>query len=197
MFWIVTQRCHWGGSLGVASSRNISAPPQSVWDAITDIDSSPAVLSTVESVERLDGSELGDAILVGTRWKETRHVKGRKEYAVEMGVTAIDDDETEFPRAVSITSKSPSGNATATLRVEPRMGHSRLTVTFAISPSGFFVKLFAATCGCFINKRALKHVQADMDDIAAACGDRRRISGMKMSDLSSLREDDLPKDLES
>ncbi|MFP4235572.1 MAG: SRPBCC family protein, partial [Nitriliruptoraceae bacterium] len=58
-----------GCPVRIVASREVAAPAERVWEVVTDIEGSAAVLSAVDAIERLDdGVGFGE----GTRWRETR-----------------------------------------------------------------------------------------------------------------------------
>jgi carbon monoxide dehydrogenase subunit G len=67
-----------------SAAHEIIAEPEQVWNVLSDIDRSPRVLTTVVSVERVDGPKFD----VGTRWKETRLIPGGQT-TEELSVTEI------------------------------------------------------------------------------------------------------------
>lgn len=79
----------------IVVSRTIAASAQDIWDALTALDDVPAILRSVESVERLTEGEFG----AGTRWRRTRTMLGRSE-SHEMRVIAA-----ETPRHVLVESE--------------------------------------------------------------------------------------------
>mmetsp|Transcript_3365 Transcript_3365/g.5879 ORF Transcript_3365/g.5879 Transcript_3365/m.5879 type:complete len:212 (-) Transcript_3365:963-1598(-) len=114
------------------ASTIIDAPPDEVWKAIIDIDNYPSTVSMVKAVERIDGSEKGYEVTVGTRWKETRTYRG-KTIVQTKTVSAIGSREKgeggsavkseEWPKSFSlaIAFDAPYDNVcnTSTLTVEP------------------------------------------------------------------------------
>ena len=143
----------------ITVSRDVDAGAERVWEVVTDIEGSPAVLSGVDRVERLDD---GAGFGVGTRWRETRTVM-RREATEEMAVTAV-----EPGRSYTVESDSRGTHYTSVLRVEALApGKSRLSMTFGGRASSTVGKLVSATFGRLFQSTARKMLQRDLDDIAA------------------------------
>jgi carbon monoxide dehydrogenase subunit G len=144
----------------ITVSRDIAAPPASVWDVITNVDRYTDVLSGVQRVERLDA---GTGFGVGTRWRETRTMFGR-EATEEMGVTAVDPGT-----SYTVSGDSRGTTYTSTFRVEAAGdGRSRVTMTFGAVPSGAVARVLAATLGRLFVGASRKALQQDLDDIGVA-----------------------------
>lgn len=140
-------------------SQRIGAPAAAVWDLITDLDGSPQRLSRVESVERLSGPDFG----VGTRWRETRVMFGRRA-SEEMEVTTIEpgsaytvEAASHGSRYLSVLSVAATGEA-----------ESRLTMRFEADPETTIAKVTAATVGRLFARATRRAIARDLDDIAAA-----------------------------
>lgn len=74
----------------VTVERRVDAPLPRVWDVATDIERSPEVLDGVHRVEVLEAGTGRDGRLgVGTRWQETRVLRGRLA-TEEMWVTGVE-----------------------------------------------------------------------------------------------------------
>lgn len=173
--YVTRQPRRWDG-FGVASVQEIDAPPVRVWSKIIDIDSSPLILSTVESMERIDGSRTDDPVRVGTRWKQRRRGPDST-HTTTITCTALDDgggDPDRFPKIFSITTSVPGTASTGSLSVEGVEGdcsRCRLVVSFALVPQSLLSRLlFTSPIGrYFIDKTSIKHVESDMADIAKFC----------------------------
>ena len=175
--YVTRQPRRWDG-FGVASVQEIIAPPSRVWAKIIDIDSSPLILSTVESMERIDGSRVDDPVKVGTRWKQMRRVGGESSiHTMIITCTALDDGGDDhpdrFPKTFSVTTSVPGTASTGSLTVECVEGdcsRCRLVVSFALVPQSLLSRLlFTSPIGrYFIDKTSIKHVEDDMADIAKA-----------------------------
>lgn len=137
----------------------VGAPPARVWDVITDLDRSAAVITAITAIERLDD---GEAFGVGTRWRETRTMFGREATEV-MEVTRV-----ESGTSYTVEADGRGAHYTSTLRVEAVDEGSRLSMTFAAEPSGTASRLMAATVGRLFEGSTRKALQQDLADIAAA-----------------------------
>ena len=178
--FVTRETRRWNG-FGVASHIEVRAPPESVWNALIDIDNKALFLSCLESTRRI-GSKIGDPVRAGTRWKQTRKqlVFGRLARTRSVSVTcmAIDDQPPDvFPKSMSVISHAEGSAATGTLSVEliddaeDEGDRCRLVVSFALVPHSFTSKIFFTSFfGQFlINKYSIKHVTSDMKDLAAYC----------------------------
>lgn len=143
----------------IVVSREVAASPAQVWEIVTDLDGSPAVLSAVERVERLDDQP---GFAVGTRWRETRTMFGRQA-TEEMEVTEVD-----APRRYTVVAANGSTTYTSRITVEP-LGSDRcqLSMTFAGRSSGLAGRLLAATLGRLFAGATRRALRRDLDDIAA------------------------------
>lgn len=140
-------------------SREVAASAQQVWDVVTDVEGSPAVLTAVEHVERLDDRA---GFGVGTRWRETRTMFG-KQATEEMEVTSV-----EAPYAYTVVAVNGATTYTSTITVAP-LGTDRceLTMSFAGSSSGLVSRVLAATVGRLFAGATRRSLRQDLDDIAA------------------------------
>ena len=144
---------------GSSIAKDIAAPPERVWQVITDLDGSPDVMSAITAVERIDG---GPGFDVGTRWRETRTMFGR-EATEEMEVTAIDPG-----RSYTVEAESTGARYVSTFLVEAHESGSRLTMSFSGTPKGIVGRMLAATVGRLLAGTTTKAIQQDLEDIAAA-----------------------------
>lgn len=139
-------------------NREVAAPARRVWDIVTDLDGSPAVLSNVQGVERLDDDR---GFELGTRWRESRTMFG-KQTTEEMEVTVIDP-----PRRYTVVSDDGRATYTSTIAVTPLADERcRLEMSFAGQPAGLVGRVLAATLGRLFLGATRKMLQRDLDDIA-------------------------------
>jgi uncharacterized protein YndB with AHSA1/START domain len=140
-------------------SREVAAPCARVWAIVTDHDATPAVLSSLEELERLDG---GEGFGVGTRWRETRTMFGKRA-TEEMEVTAIEPLD-----HYTVVAHHGSTTYTSSISVAP-LGDDRCRVgmTFHAATSGVLGRVLGATLGRLFVGAARKGLQRDLDDVAA------------------------------
>lgn len=140
--------------------REVAAPAGRVWAVMTDVDRTPDVLSSVRTVERIDG---GDRFGVGTQWRETRMMMGRESTEL-MQVTDIDPG-----RSYTIEAASRGSRFATLLTVEPRDDdRSRVTMMLEIWPTGLAGRIAAATVGRLLRGTIRKGLVQDLDEIALA-----------------------------
>nr|WP_026535977.1 SRPBCC family protein [Arthrobacter sp. H14] len=138
----------------------MAATPAQVWRVLTDNPGAADTLSGVDRVEVLSQPPYG----VGTRWRETRTLFGKKA-TEEMWVTAAD-----APNSTVVEAESAGTHYTTTFTVVPDGPGGLLSLVFAgelVSDSrwqGFVWKVF----GKLGLRAASKAMRVDLDDIAAA-----------------------------
>jgi uncharacterized membrane protein len=147
-------------------SRVVAASAREVWGVVTDIEGSPAVLTAVERVERLDDHP---GFGVGTRWQETRTMYGRQA-TEEMEVTAV-----EAPSTYTVVAVNGATTYTSTIAVRSlATDRCELRMTFSGRSTGLVGRLLAATVGRLFAGATRRSLQRDLDDIAGHVeGDRR------------------------
>jgi uncharacterized membrane protein len=140
-------------------SRAVAASAQQVWDVVTDIEGSPAVMTAIEHVERLDDRP---GFGVGTRWRETRTMFGQQA-TEEMEVTAVDP-----PHGYTVVAVNGSTTYTSTITVTPLdTERCELAMSFAGRSSGLAGRVLAATVGRLFAGATRRSLQQDLDDLAA------------------------------
>lgn len=142
----------------VQVEREIAAPPQTVWEVVTDLDHAAETLSGVTRIEVLTDGPYA----VGTRWRETRRMMGKEE-TQELQVTEVD-----APRRTTVEAESDGVHYVSTLTVTPTASGTHLLMTFAADqphPSRWQRLAWAALGG--LGLRLSRRVMArDLDDIA-------------------------------
>jgi len=126
---------------------------------LTDLDNAAATISAIEAVERLDG---GNRFDVGTTWRETRTMFGKKA-TEEMTVTQLDPG-----RSYTTEAKSHGAHYRSTHRVEQVEGGSRITMAFGAEPTSAISKIFSVTIGKLFDNATRKALAKDLAEIAVA-----------------------------
>jgi len=139
-------------------SRDVNAPASVVWGIITDLEGSVETISGIEKVEILAGDSFG----VGTSWRETRTMFGKKA-TEEMTVTEVTEGESYVVIA------RPDGANYRTVMSILSTGETACTVSmeFGANPKGTMTRFMGATMGKMFEGATKKALQRDLDDIAA------------------------------
>lgn len=148
----------WGMQIDV--TRRVAAPADRVWALIIDLQNSPRVMSAIESVELLEGPE---EFGVGTRWRETRTMFGKRA-TEEMRVSLLDPG-----RSYTVVADSGGAKYVSTLAVVPEGDLScSLSMTFRGEPTSTAGRVMAATVGRLFIGATRKALETDLADIARA-----------------------------
>ena len=117
------------------------------------------VVEAIEVVERLDD---GDGFGLGTTWRETRTMFGKK---------ATEDMEvTEYEEGVRYATAAESHGSKyfSEIRVDAAGAGSRITMSFRGEPQTALTKVMDATVARLFMGATRKALAKDLDDIAAA-----------------------------
>jgi carbon monoxide dehydrogenase subunit G len=144
----------------ISVSRTVAAPAGAVWSILIDLDGLVDTISAVQSIEVLSGDE---PFGVGTKWRETRTLFGKKATEV-MRVTDIDpgtsyvvEAESHGARYTTVMTVTATGDDT-----------SEITIDFGAEPTGTLARIMGATIGKLFENATRKAFAHDLDDIAAA-----------------------------
>ncbi|MEU8570024.1 SRPBCC family protein [Streptomyces pathocidini] len=145
----------------VVVERWIGAPVEKVWEALTDLESAPRVLSGVQSIEVLTPGPFGE----GTRWRETRKMLGRTA-TEEMYVTA-----SEEPSRCVVESDAQGAHYVSEFTLSPETdeeGGTTVRMAFtATPPSGGVAKVLLKLFGGLGAKAVRQAIERDLADVAA------------------------------
>lgn len=131
-------------------SRTIEAPVDVVFAAISEIESFPAIMSSVIAIEFLSEAKSG----FGTRFRETRMVNG-KEVVTELEVTEWD------PGArIRMVADSHGTIWDSVFTVRAVDGQTELVLTMDARPKRLFTSLLNPVLKGLINKGLEKHMDA-------------------------------------
>ncbi|MBW5486152.1 SRPBCC family protein [Streptomyces bambusae] len=144
----------------VVVEREMAAPAERVWRALTALESMPEVLSGVDAVEVLTPGPFG----VGTRWRETRRMFG-KEATEEMYVTAC-----EAPQRYVAEADNAGMHYVSEFRLTERVpGRTTVRMTFgAQRTAGGRPNVFLRLLNRLGTKAVAKAITRDLSDVAAS-----------------------------
>ena len=137
----------------VVVSALIEAPPCAVFDLFTDLDRATTHVSGIKQIARLTPGGFG----LGTRWRETREVFGRRD-TVEMEVIAFERD-----RTYTLSHYKARVRVEIVFSFESDPAGTRVTIEFALDgtgmPAGLLTPLTWAIAGKV--RHVLNHDLAD------------------------------------
>ena len=140
----------------VSTSIEILKPKENVWKAITDIENSAVMISSIIAIEVLEKPEVG---FPGFKWKETRKMFG-KEATEIMWVT--DSVEYEY---YSTRAESHGSVYISRLSLTESAQNTILTMSFSGEAKSLVAKIFSTLMGFIIKGSIVKELQKDLVDI--------------------------------
>ena len=140
----------------VSTSIEISKPKEDVWRAITDIENSAGMISSIIAIDVLDKPEVG---FLGFKWKETRKMFG-KEATEIMWVT--DSVENEY---YSTRAESHGSIYVSRLSLTDKGQSTVLSMSFSGEANSLSAKIISTLMGFIIKGSMKKELQKDLADI--------------------------------
>ena len=139
----------------VESERSIAAPPHDVFPVVAHIEEFQNINPNITNVEFLTESHTG----VGTRFKETRLMKGRE------ATSTLEVTEYEPPSTVRLVSDEGGTIWDTIFTVTPQGDGSLLKMNMEARPYKLTAKLFTP----LIMRMIKNAIEADMEGIKAHC----------------------------
>jgi len=136
----------------------INGSKESIWQAITDIESAVDRISGIEKVEILEKPEDG---FIGFKWRETRTMFG-KEATEVMWVTDAEENKRYQTRA-----ESHGAVYISTFTIEEKEDHCVLTMGFGSQATRLDSRLMQGLFGKLMKKGLKKDMKKDLEDIKA------------------------------
>ena len=141
---------------------------------MTNLDESPNYISSIVSIEQLSNDKPG-TVNVGTEWKETRVIFGRKETET-LRVTEVTSPDSESERSFTVQSNACGALFTSVAKVEAIEGHCKLSMSCSSEPpQGFLLRLWSralmAVMGGMLKRSMMKMMLGDLDDISRVSED--------------------------
>jgi len=133
---------------------DVAAPPEVVYDTVTDVRGWPRFIRAIESIELVGMEEVG----IGTRFRETRTMFGRKA-TEEMTIRVMDR-----PRLFSHTAESHGTSYLGEHRITPMPGGARLSILFEGRPVRLSAWLLLPL-GLAFAGTVRRHLTGDLEDV--------------------------------
>lgn len=140
-------------------SIDISAPAESVWGIVSDIEHGHAAIPAIRSIEILGDRSTG----LGTRWRETRVMFGR-EATETMEITGWDP-----PREYIVSARNHGCDYRSAMRVVPQAAGCRLEFEFGATPLTFAAKLMGGLMAPLMSGAIRRALDADLAALKAHC----------------------------
>lgn len=139
-------------------ARLVRAPVEHVWRVFSDLSSRADVMSTVDSVELLTGTEFQ----VGTAWRETRTLRDHP-VTEELRVVSM-----EPPYRCALESHGADEDYRVEYEFIPRNGHTRMRIRFDAGPQPLANRVLAAFFGGMVVRVIEGALRQDLEDLATA-----------------------------
>ena len=146
---------------GIHYSKRFEASPDRVFEALTNVERWPDVISGITSVKKITDGPVG----VGTRFVETRSMFG-KDRSEEMEFTAF-----EPGKSFTIGCQSCGCDMSFVHRLTPDGSGTRFELDSETRPMNLLAKLTVPLMGAMMKKSMLKCMDQDYRDIAAHLDD--------------------------
>lgn len=141
--------------LEMKCSRTIAAPPERVFEIVTDLRNAPTRVKAITKLEVLTPGP----IRKGTRFRETRTLFGR-DATEEMEVTVLDP-----PRSFVRETTNHGCHYTSEFRLTPRGADTDLEFIFRARPLSFVAKAMGLLMRP-LGKKLIAVCAKDLDDLA-------------------------------
>ena len=141
--------------------RLVNAPPERVWQVLTDIERSA---DTIRSVENVQLDERHVEFNVGTRWRENRNLMGHK------GTEELEVIEVQEPSHFAVRTTRAKDVVTMTYTLTPLKQGTRLSLTLVddMHERGVGGAIAWALWGELSLHSTRKMLEHDLEDIASA-----------------------------
>lgn len=132
--------------------------PEKAWETIVAVERYPGVVGSYVSVEPITS----DTRRVGTRWRQTRTVFGRRHAQV------LEITEWDPPRAMTTTAVESGAIYTTRHRLDGGQDGTSIEVRFGVRSSNALATLFQRLLGARMLKSTESAMQRDLADLIVA-----------------------------
>ncbi len=139
----------------ITASKHVSAPPETIWEVMTDFESAADRIHAIVSLEVLTDGPVG----LGTRFRETR-IMFKKEATEEMEITVWDP-----PNSYTTEADGCGCHYTTMITCEGAGDGTTVTMSMSIVPLTTFGKIMGALMGWMMKGAGVKAFAKDLDDL--------------------------------
>ncbi len=139
----------------ITASKHVSAPPETVWEVMTDFESAADRIQAIVSLEVLTDGPVG----LGTRFRETR-IMFKKEATEEMEITAWNP-----PNSYTTEADGCGCHYTTVITCDGDGDGARVTTSMSIVPLTTFGKIMGALMGWMMKGACTKAFEKDLEDL--------------------------------
>ncbi len=141
----------------ITASKRFSAPPETVWEVMADLDNAADRIQAIVKLEILTDGPVGQ----GTRFRETR-IMFKKEATEEMEITAWDP-----PNSYTTEADGCGCHYTCVITCEGDGNGTRVTLSMSVVPTSTFGKIMGALTGWMMKGACAKAFTKDLEDLRA------------------------------
>jgi len=169
---------------------NVPLRASAVWEATTNFDTVLPTCTTLKSIKRIDGSEPGDPVKVGSRFCLHIQLQDGSDFQSDCVVTAFEvaANKDEDTGATITTRKLTTfydemagvGSATRTIVVESSTDapeECRVTLTMALIPDKVCTVVSTVMCFCRYEKNVRVSVESELDELLEHVAAKEEESG--------------------
>ena len=139
----------------ITASKHLSAPLETVWEAIANFENAADRIQTIVKLEVLTDGPIG----LGTRFREAR-IMFKKEATEEMEITTWNP-----PNSYTTEADGCGCHYTTVITCEGDGDGARVTMTMSIVPLTTFGKIMGALMGWMMKGACTKAFDKDLEDL--------------------------------
>jgi hypothetical protein len=149
----------------VVVTRAVPVSTPAVWDAFVDLTYRSVWLSEVDSVDVLTPGPL----VIGSRWRQSRLVRGGRAIAEDLVVTAVEPGRGCTVALVGAAARHRLSYTFTPVEVGACRGGTTVSVTVERQPRGFVDRVLTVLLGGFVARTVEGALRQHVEAFAAGC----------------------------